>query len=273
MASNPLTIIFIGDVVGKLGRRALAELLPGLKKEFSADLAIVNGENAAHGKGITPITAGEILAAGADWITTGDHCFDQPSSVEECFNSDLPILRPANYAAGVPGRGIAEIQTAKGTILLVNLIGRSFMPRPYDCPFREIDRILEAFTDKNISAIIIDIHAETTAEKIALQRYLDGRVTAVLGTHTHVQTADARISEAGTGCLTDTGMTGAADGVIGVEPEEIITMFLTQIKRQHRLADSGRAMLNGVCLRIDPETRTCLAIEPFIRTAVIDAER
>lgn len=258
--SSPLTIVFIGDIVGRLGRRAISSLVPVLRKKHGADLVIANGENAAHGKGITVLTAQEIIDAGVDFITTGDHCFDQASSVEDCFNGSLPIIRPANYGADAPGEGYAILQSGKHETLLINLIGRSFMPRHYDCPFREAKKILDSFTEKKFSAIIIDIHAETTAEKIALRHFLDGRISALLGTHTHVPTADSFVSTKGTAYITDVGMCGDADGVIGVTPEPVIAAFLTQTKIGHELRQEGRAQCNAVKLSIDPSTGHCLDI-------------
>jgi len=258
--SKPLSIIFIGDIVGKLGRRAVAEIVPKWREQYQPDLIIANGENMAHGKGITLLSAKEVLASGIDWLTSGDHCFDQNSSIKECYESALPILRPANYADEAPGKGYAEIKVGDQEILLINLIGRSFMPRHYNCPFRTAEKILNGFTGKKFSAIIIDIHAETTAEKIALRHFLNGKVSALLGTHTHVPTADNQITEKGTGYITDVGMCGDADGVIGVQAEAIIASFLTQTKVGHTLADKGRAQICAVRLSIDPVTGRCLEI-------------
>jgi len=263
MNTKPLSIIFIGDIVGKLGRKTVAELVPKWREHYKADLVIANGENMAHGKGISLLTAQEVLASGIDWLTSGDHCFDQSSSIEACFNGELPILRPENYADEAPGKGHAVIKIGDHEILLLNLIGRTFMPRHYNCPFRAADRILANFTEKNFSAIIIDIHAETTAEKIALRHFLNGKISALLGTHTHVPTADAQITDQGTAYITDVGMTGDADGVIGVGADAIVASFLSQTKVSHILADRGRAQCGAVHLSIDPETGRCLKITPL----------
>lgn len=260
-----LNILFIGDIVGSVGRKTITALLPDLKKEFSLDLVIANGENAAHGKGITPITAQELLAAGIDWITTGDHCFDQGNSLVDCFNDEQPILRPANYSSQAPGRGFAVISTVLGDILLINLIGRSFMARDYDSPFEKYTEIMSLFTDKKFSAIIIDIHAEATSEKIAFRHFVDGTASALIGTHTHVQTADHCVTPLGTGYLTDVGMTGYVEGVIGVEKEPVLHSFLTQIKQPQRLPDSGKAILSGVVISIDPATSRCHSMLPIQR--------
>jgi 2',3'-cyclic-nucleotide 2'-phosphodiesterase len=261
MESKPLSILFIGDVVGRLGRQAVSDLLPKLKKQYKADLVIANGENLAHGKGITSATAKQMFTAGVDWLTTGDHCFDQANSIEDCFQGDLNILRPANYSPDAPGQGQALIKINNHNILLINLVGRSFMTRHFDCPFRAAEKIINNFTAEKISAIIIDIHAETTAEKIALKLFLDGKISALLGTHTHVPTADAQITELGTGYITDVGMTGYADGVIGVLSESVIKSFLTQTKINQQLPDSGRTNANIVHLLINPQDKKCLTIE------------
>lgn len=262
---STLRILFIGDIVGAIGRRAVAELLPGLKEEIKPDLVIANGENAAHGKGITPATAEELRAAGIDWLTTGDHCFDQAASVPVCFDESQPILRPANYAAEAPGRGFAVISTPQGEVLLINLIGRVFMAKNYEDPFRKSTEILESFTDKKFSAIIIDMHAEATSEKIALRHFLDGRITALIGTHTHVQTADNQVTAAGTGFLSDAGMTGFADGVIGLEAAPIVASYLTQTKQPHVIPEEGRAIFSAALVTIDTASGHCLSLEPLQR--------
>lgn len=260
-----ITILFIGDIVGSIGRKAIAGLVPDLKKEFSIDLVIANGENSAHGKGISEKTVQELLSSGIDWITTGDHCFDQSSSLATCFNNDQPVLRPANFSSKAPGRGYAIIPTSQGEVLLINLVGRTFMSRDFDSPFEKYQEISQIFTDKKFSAIIIDIHAEATSEKIAFRHFVEGSVSALIGTHTHVQTADHCITPLGTGYITDVGMTGYADGIIGVEKEPVLHSFLTQIKQPQQLPDTGNAILNGVIISIDPATARCHSIQPIQR--------
>lgn len=261
MEKKLINILFIGDVVGRIGRQTIIDVLPKLKKQYNPDLIIANGENIAHGKGLTLLTAEQMFAAGVNWMTSGDHCFDQASSIEDCFNGKLNILRPENYSVDAPGKGHALIKAGDHNILLINLVGRSFMNRYFDCPFRAAEKILTNFTDENLSAIIIDIHAEATAEKIALKHFLDGKISALLGTHTHVPTADAQITQLGTGYITDAGMTGYADGVIGIMPQAVIDSFLTQTKINHQLPDAGRSQCNIVRLQIDPQTKKCLEIE------------
>lgn len=264
-----LSILFIGDIVGSMGRATLARLLPELQKEYSPDLVIINGENIAHGKGVTIATVNELLEAGVDWITLGDHAFDNPKELESCIEKNLPIIRPANFKKNLPGKGYTVISTPKGEVLLVNLLGQAFMNRHFDSPFETWKEIEALFTDKSFSAIVIDIHAEATAEKVAFKHFVDGRVSALLGTHTHIQTADAHISPAHTGYITDVGMTGFADGVIGVAKEPIVATFLTNIRHTHELPETGNSILNGVHLLIDPETSQCLKITPIQKTTTI----
>lgn len=261
MKKKTLDILFFGDIVGKLGRKAVAEVVPTLRKKYEADFVFANGENMAHGRGLTPLTVEEVLASGIDYLTTGDHCFDQRAFIEELYNGQYPLLRPVNYTTDSEGAGYAIITKNNFEVLLINAIGRVFMPKHYEDPFKTIDTILEGFTNRKFSAIIIDIHAETTAEKIALKHYLDGKISALLGTHTHVPTADAHISEQGTGFVTDVGMTGDATGVIGIKAEPVIAAFLTQKKFDHELAETGPAQVCGVHLSIDPDTGRCVSIE------------
>ncbi|MFA5197647.1 MAG: TIGR00282 family metallophosphoesterase [Patescibacteria group bacterium] len=263
-----INILFIGDINGKIGRKAVAKILPKLKRSEKIDLVIANAENAAHGVGVTEETLKELTKAGIDYFTTGDHAFDKIKQVD-CYEK-FPIIRPANYPAGVPGEGYIILTKGKHKILLANLVGRVFMSGDYDCPFRKIDEILAMFAKENLSAIIIDIHAEATSEKISLKHYLDGQVSAILGTHTHVMTADAEISDKGTAYITDVGMAGFADGCIGVDKEDIIKTFLTQIKYPHSFPEKGRAIFNSVLLTIDPKNKKTKKIKPIIK--LIDIE-
>lgn len=259
-----LKILFIGDIVGKIGREAVKQILPHLKKELKPDLVIANAENLAHGKGMTKTTLEEIMPAGIDWFTSGDHAFDREKQLKEIIDNSLPLLRPANYSAGNPGQGYAEITIGKHQVLLINLIGRVFMHLDYDCPFRKLDEILLKFAEKKYSAIIIDMHAEATSEKIAMQNFADGRVSAVLGTHTHVMTADCAVTARGTARVTDAGMTGFAAGVIGIDKENIIKTFLTQIKYPHIIPEKGRAVFNAALISIDGKTGKAKEIKPII---------
>ena len=246
-------VLAIGDVIGKPGRRAVQKLLAGYRQQYQLDLVILNAENAAGGLGLTPATAEELFKAGADVLTSGNHIWAQKEIIPH-LDGGKPILRPLNYPPGVPGRGYI----INGQTMVINLMGRTFMG-DIDCPFQAMDNLL-AQIDPKPPVIIVDFHAEATSEKMALGKYLDGRVSAVLGTHTHVATADARISEKGTAYVTDIGMTGPIDSVIGDDPEEVIQRFLTAIP--HRLSvGRGRVMFNAILVEIDSHSGKATKIE------------
>ena len=248
----------IGDIVGKLGRRTVATLLPEIRRSYNVDLVIANGENTAGGRGLTPATAEELYRAGIDVITSGNHIWAQ-REIYPVLNSEAPLLRPMNYPDGAPGRGI---HTGNG-IAVVNLIGRTFMPSHLDCPFRAADEALASLHDYRV--IIVDMHAEATSEKIGIAYYLDGRVSAVLGTHTHVPTADARVLPKGTAYVTDVGMVGALDSVLGMEIEPIIQLFLTQLPARFAPVQKGPALFNSVLMQIDPKSGRALSIQRLDR--------
>jgi metallophosphoesterase (TIGR00282 family) len=248
-----MKILAIGDVVGRPGRRAINKYVPVLRRERGVDLVIANGENASGGFGLSASTAQELLDSGVDVITSGNHIWAQ-KDILPYLEEDVPILRPLNYPPGVPGRGYL----VSGGTLVVNLIGRTFM-NAYDCPFRRMDSLLEELTQLP-KVIIIDFHAEATSEKVALGRYLDGRVSAVLGTHTHVGTIDARILRRGTAYVTDIGMTGPDDSIIGDDVDSVLRRFLTQMP--HRLSvGRGRPVFNAVIVEVDEGSGRALAIE------------
>ncbi|MBU4252958.1 MAG: YmdB family metallophosphoesterase [Candidatus Omnitrophica bacterium] len=265
-----MKVLFIGDICGKIGRKAVAKILPELKKELKPDLVVANVENLAHGKGVTKTTLDEVFEAGVDWATGGDHSFSNHKQAEEIYNGDLPILRPANYSAGVPGKGCSLIKLGDKKILLINLIGRVFMRMDYDCPFRKLDEILADYAAENLSAIIIDIHAEATSEKIIMSYFADGRASAVLGTHSHVMTADHGITSQGTARITDVGMAGSAEGSLGIAKEDIIKTFLTQIKYPHIIPEKGKAIFNAVLVSIDPKTAKAKSIKPITKFVEIE---
>jgi len=254
-----LKILFIGDIVGKIGRQTVAKILPKIKREYKLDLVVANADNIAHGSGVTEGTLKELVEAGVDFFTNGDHAFNRMKQAD-CYET-MPVIRPANFSADVPGKGYELISVGKHKILLVNLIGRVFMERDHDCPFKKADEILAMFTRKNLSAIIVDIHAEATSEKVCLGHYLNGRASAVLGTHTHIMTADEKVMDKGTAYITDTGMVGAADESLGVAKEGIIKTFLTQVKYPHVIPKNGRAMLNSVLVSVDPKASQTKSIE------------
>jgi len=244
-------ILAIGDVIGKPGRKALNQLLPSLRRQYGIDLVIVNGENAAGGIGLTLDTAGEMLDAGADVLTSGNHIW-MHREIYPYLDSDMPILRPLNYPPGVPGRGYLVI----GKVAVVNIIGRVFVG-DFDCPFRAMDTLLSELEEK---IIIVDFHAEATSEKVAMGRYLDGRVSAVVGTHTHVGTTDTQILPRGTAYVSDIGMTGPLDSVIGDDTDAAIQRFLTSMP--HRLSvGRGKTALNGILVKVDDDTGKALSIE------------
>jgi hypothetical protein len=246
-------LLAIGDIIGKPGRQAIQKLLPELKEQHSPDLVIANGENVAGGIGLTSITARELLEAGVNVITSGNHIWAHKEIIPY-LDSEMPILRPLNYPPGVPGRGYI----IRGRAMVVNLMGRTFMG-DLDCPFRAMDKLLAELKDKP-PVIIVDFHAEATSEKMALGRYLDGRVSAVLGTHTHVGTIDAQILSGGTAYVTDIGMTGPMDSVIGDDAEAVIQRFLTAIP--HRLSvGKGKIIFNAMLVEIDDNTGKALNIE------------
>ncbi len=253
-----MRILFIGDIVGKPGREALRLLLPQLAKKYKVDLSIANAENAAGGSGITPRIAEELFGFGLNMLTSGDHIWKR-KEVLEILDSEMRILRPANYPPGSPGRGCGSIETKKGkTLGVINLEGRVFMST-LDCPFKCARAAIEELKEKT-PVILVDIHAEATSEKIAMGWFLDGMVSAVLGTHTHVQTADERILPGGTAYITDLGMTGPYDSVIGRKVEQILARFLTQMPVRFEMAQDN-VQLHGVVLDIDEKTGKATSIE------------
>ncbi|MEA3463723.1 MAG: TIGR00282 family metallophosphoesterase [Patescibacteria group bacterium] len=262
-----MKILFIGDIVGKIGRKTIAKILPKLKKQLKPNLVIANAENLAHGKGVTETTLKEVMQAGVDWFTNGDHAFKVQKQIDDVYDGSLPILRPANFSANIPGQGYALIAAGKHKILLISLIGRIFMSMDYDCPFRKLNEILANpdLLKQNISAIIVDMHAETTAEKNTFKHFADGRISAILGTHTHVMTADHEITAQGTAYITDAGMTGFANGVIGFDNKNSVKTFLTQIKYTHQLPEKGQAVFNAVLLDINPKTGKAKSIKPITK--------
>lgn len=242
-----MRILMVGDVIGRPGRRAARALLPGLRQEYAIDLIIANGENAAGGIGITTQTADELFESDVDVITSGNHIWAQREIIPTLDISPA-ILRPLNYPQGVPGHGYV----IKGEAMVVNLIGRTFIGN-FDCPFRAIDQLLEDLADKKPPVIIVDFHAEATSEKVAMGWYLDGRVSAVLGTHTHVGTVDARLLPKGTAHITDVGMTGPIDSVIGDDVNTVLTRFLTQLPYRISVG-KGSVILNSVLVEIEETT-------------------
>ena len=254
---RPLTVICVGDVFGEPGRRAVQVLLPKLRKQYEADVTVVNVENSASGFGVTPLIARTFLEQGVDVMTSGNHIWDKKEIIEYIGKENL-LLRPANYPSGTPGVGSAVIKAGPHKVGVLNLMGRVFLPS-LDCPFRKADEEI-ARLRQDTSIIVVDMHCEATSESQAMGWYLDGRVSAVVGTHRHVQTADERVLPQGTAFITDLGMTGPVNSVIGVDPELAIGRFLTQMPNRVEPA-KGPAALHGAVIRIDPETARALSIE------------
>src|SRR5215468_10957247 len=246
-----MNVIIVGDIVGRPGRKVLTSMLKRLKEEHEAEFVVANVENAAEGAGVVPKVGDEILNAGVDVMTSGNHIFDKKDVIPYIENQPR-LLRPANYSPEAPGRGLWLGSTVSGTqVAVINIQGRIFMP-PTDCPFRTADRLLEEI-GKRASVIIVDHHAEATSEKLAMGRYLDGRASVVVGTHTHVQTADEQILPGGTAYITDVGMTGPHDGIIGVERDPVINRFLTGLPARFEPA-SGNPKLHAVLIDVDAKT-------------------
>jgi len=257
-------VLFIGDIFGEPGRRAVARAVPKLVAQRQIDIVIGNGENAAGGFGITPELAEELFDLGLAVITTGNHAWDK-KEILDYFPREPRLLRPVNYPSGVPGQGSVVVESAGGEQLgVLQLMGRAYMPT-LDCPFQVAKRELAALK-KRTTAVIVDMHAEATSEKMAMGHYLDGEVVAVVGTHTHVQTADDQILPKGTAYLTDIGMTGPLHSVIGVKKELAIEKFLTGMPRRFEVA-SGPSVFCAVLLELDARLGKALSIE---RIRIID---
>lgn len=259
-----MKLLFIGDIVGEPGRRAVRTLVPKLREQHSLDFVIANGENSAGGSGITPKTAAEIFAAGVDVITSGDHVWDQ-KEVMELLANERRFLRPLNYPAGTPGEGsgLFEIQNPKSEIrnlvvAVLNAQGRTFMPA-IENPFCVVPPQVERLRHQT-KIVFVDFHAEATSEKIAFARMLDGKVSAVIGTHTHVQTADEQIFPGGTAFLSDAGFTGPHDSVLGREIEPIIRRFVTNMPQRFEVA-KNRVLLHGAVIEIDEASGRALSIQ------------
>ncbi|HUX10180.1 MAG TPA: TIGR00282 family metallophosphoesterase [Terriglobia bacterium] len=263
---DTVRILYIGDIFGRPGRSIVKERLPELVSEYAPDLVLANGENAAAGFGITPKLVDELLGLGIAVLTTGNHIWDK----KEIFpylaeHADGPLLRPANYPPQVPGRGLYVGRTRAGLeYAVMNLQGRVFMPS-IDCPFRSVDALLEGIPE-SVKIRFVDMHAEATSEKLAMGWHLDGRVTAMVGTHTHVPTADERVMPGGTAYITDLGMTGPYESVIGIDKDTAIRKFLSQLPERFEVA-KGAVRLCGVLVVADVETGRAISIERVVRNS------
>ncbi len=257
-----MRLLFVGDIVGRSGRRAFCARVPELRTRLGIDVCIANAENAAAGFGLTAAIADQLFAAGADVLTMGNHLFDQRELVAH-IEREPRILRPLNMMPGTPGRGLIEHRDAQGRrVVVIQVIGRLFMGL-YDDPFRAVDQALRPYRlGVNAEAIVVDVHAEATSEKLGLAHFLDGRVTAVVGTHTHVPTADVRVLPGGTGYVTDVGMTGDYDSVIGMEKEGALRRWLSQVPGPRLEPARGEATLCAVLIDVDAATGKARGIQP-----------
>ncbi|GHU00795.1 metallophosphoesterase [Alphaproteobacteria bacterium] len=257
-----MRILFLGDIVGSCGRQLVCDELPRLRARLELGAIVVNGENAAHGFGITEKIARELIAAGADAITTGNHLFNRSDASDMLRESGLPVVRPANFPPGAPGAGVVVVNLKNGRRLgVMQMLGRQFMAA-MDCPFRAFDAQAPKLAQQ-VDALVVDFHAEATSEKVAMGHWLDGRASLVAGTHTHVPTADWRILPRGTAYITDAGMCGDYDGVIGMDKTEPLNTFLTGIRHGHLTPAEGPAGLAGVIVDTNDATGLARSVESF----------
>ncbi|MFC1615759.1 YmdB family metallophosphoesterase [Patescibacteria group bacterium] len=257
-----MKLLLIGDIVAKSGRQTITKILPQVKEELNPDIVIGNAENLSHGNGFCPDHIQEMQDAGIDFFTSGDHTWGNKNGIMMLNDSKFPVIRPANYPSlDTPGSGYRIIEDGNmNKVLVISLLGRVFMKKDYDCPFRKFDQILQENAHERPSAIIVDFHTEATSEISAFGFYVDGRATAVFGTHTHVPTADARVLQEGTAFMTDVGMTGPLDSVIGVKKDIIINSFLTQMPVKHEPELEGSMVFNAAFLTIDEKSKKALNI-------------
>ncbi len=264
-----MRVLFIGDIVGQPGRKIVARHLLALRQRESIQLVIANAENASGGKGLTPANFQELVQAGVDVVTLGDHVWDKKEIIPLLSQADF-LLRPANYPSSASGKGAVVLQIQRQPVAILVLQGRVFMNPPIDCPFQCADRWVPALK-KHTPILIVEMHAETTSEKMAMAWYLNGKASAVIGTHTHIPTSDYRILPEGTAYITDVGMTGPVDSVIGMQTEDILQRYLSGMHRPFRVAKKGNVSLNSVLLNIDDDTGRALSIHPIWLSARIEA--
>ncbi len=262
-----MKIVFFGDIIAKAGRRALHKYLPQIRSKFSPDFIIANGENASGGMGLTPDVAEELFIMGIDVLTSGNHIWKYKELYNYLDSRSEKIIRPLNYPNSdlfsTPGLGYTVVKRGDNEFVVINIMGRTFV-QTIDCPFKAVDSVLSKHPLTKNRMIFVDFHAETTSEKEAMGWYLDGKVTAVFGTHTHVQTADERILHKGTAYITDAGMCGPMDTVIGVDRDIIIQRFLTQLPIAFKFSDESNLGVNGVCVEADPSTGKAIKIERIL---------
>lgn len=246
-----MKILYIGDIVARIGRRAVQQVLPGLKEEKQVDFVIAQSENMSTGHGITKKAFEEIRGAGADFFTGGNHSFKKPEGVELLNDPKNNIIRPANYPGVAPGKGWQITETPFGNILIINVLGQTFNGPQLDHPLKVIDSILEETKEEKLVASIIDFHGDLTSEKVGVGWYYDGRVSAVVGSHLHVSTADARVLPGGTAHITDTGMTGPTDSILGVKKELILEKWLNQLPNRFDWPKTGTVQFSSVLIDVD----------------------
>ena len=263
---SAIRILFLGDIVGEPGRKAVTEQLAAIRESEQIDFVIANGENAAGGKGITPKIAIDLLRSGVAVITTGDHVWDQKEIIDY-LPTEPRLLRPLNYPDGTPGQGSVVLETPKGRIGVIQAQGRSFIQPPLENPYTAVEAEAARMRSDGIGPIFVDYHAETTSEKIAMGRHLDGKVSGVVGTHTHVQTADERIFPGGTGYLTDAGMCGPEDSVLGRSIDSVVFRFRTGLPTRYPIA-KGPVRLCGAIMEIESASGRCLSIRRFSQLIV-----
>lgn len=258
-----MRLLFLGDVVGRTGRDAIAARLPGIIDRFALDFVVVNGENASHGRGLTEGHFNDLRAAGADVVTLGDHAFDQRDALTYIVREPT-LLRPINMPSGTPGRGANLVTGRNGhQVLVINALGRVFMG-PIDDPFRAVEAAIAACPlREQADAVIVDFHTEATSEIQGMGYFLDGRATLVVGTHTHIPTSDHRILKGGTALMADAGMCGDYDSIIGVDPDEPLNRFLTGVPQSRFTPAEGEATLSGVIVETDPATGLAVRVEPL----------
>ncbi|HEY4567100.1 MAG TPA: TIGR00282 family metallophosphoesterase [Savagea sp.] len=253
-----MKVIFIGDIVGSPGRDMIESYVPRLRKKYEADVVIANGENAAAGRGITEKIYNDLLFSGVDVVTMGNHTWDNRDIYNFIDDAEY-LVRPANFSEEAPGRGMTQVTKNGVTLSVINLHGRTFLP-PHDDPFKKADALIEEA--KRVSPLVfVDLHAEATSEKIAMGFHLDGRASVVVGTHTHVQTADERILPQGTAYITDAGMTGPYDEILGMKKEDVLYRFKTNMPTRFEVPKSGRAQLNGLFVELDDQTGKATYVE------------
>lgn len=266
MSEKTIKILFIGDIVQKIGRKAVAKILPEIKQELGIDLVIANGEHASTGMGINERGYKELISSGIDFITSGNHIWRKHDFIEKLNDKKMKIIRPANFPEGVPGRGYDTIKVKGVNVAIINLVGQVFLREESDSPFRKSEELLKKIKTK---IKIVDFHAEATSEKVSLGHFLDGKVSAILGTHTHIPTADERILPNGSAYVTDVGMVGPKDSSLGLEKDVIINRYLTGLPAKHTAAKEGLCTFNSVMVVIDKSGKS-LSIERIDKEVMVD---